>query len=243
MIDVSDGPAKAAATSAEPNNASKKPAASGDSLIPGLPDDLVASIVGVRKTVKPPALAPASSAAGAPNPSAAGKAPSSTPLGTAQPVTTGSTVATPSTSGCLLLPTGRLVGIAMYRQGSDTVVVLDRALTPPPGGDGSWWQAHAPQVTQTAEWTALRVPTHGEGIRIERQVDGLCLIGTPGLPSSEATIAYQSRDASVSFALAHPGRTLTVIDPVTRALLLVGTDGGSSGSLRPRASIGAVFHR
>ncbi len=234
VIDVSDAPARVAAPAVQRAVGAKKSTAAGDALIPGLPDGMVASVVGLRTPVKLPPLMPVPGVK-APDPSSARTASSPANAGAVPTVAaTNLLAAAPPTPGCLLLPTGRAVGIAMYRRGSDTVVIIDRGLAIPSDGNGSWWQAHRPQVTQTAEWTALRVPTpHGEGIRIERQINGLCLTGTRGIPASDTTIAYQSHIASVSFILAHPGRTLTVTDPVTRALLLVGTDGGSAGPLRP----------
>ena len=81
---------------------------------------------------------------------------------------------------------------------------------------------------------ACRPPT-GKGIRIERQVDGLCLSGTspPCLPGDDHHRISGTRAPQSRSPCPHPGRTLTVIDPVTHALLLVGTDVGGAGELRP----------
>ena len=253
VIELSDPPIGHAAVASGPAGAAtNKPAAAADALIPGLPDGMVASIIGVQKQAKPPTSKDGTSkdalskdatskvAASAPaSPKPASAAPVASPAaGIAAPAggVAGeqATAAMAATDDCLMLPASHATGIAMYRRGFATVIVIDRSVAPPSDGNGSWWQAHRPQVTRAAEWTAVRVPTsHGEGIRIERQVDGLCLSGTSALPPGETTIAYRAESAAVSFALPHPGRTLTVIDPVTHALLLVGTDVGGAGELRP----------
>ncbi len=243
VIDVSDPPSvHAAVAPVQPSIHAKKPVASIDTLIPGLPDGMVASIIGLQKPAKAAASkAPASTSAD-PARSTSKAAPDApgTASSIAKAASPSSAVGDPGVAvtiaadGCLLLPASHAAGVAMYRRGSDTVVVVDRGVVPPSEGNGSWWQTHRPQVIQTADWTALRVPTPGgEGIRIERQSDGLCLSGTPVLPPGETTIAYRAQSAAVSFSVPHPGRALTLIDPVTRALLLVGTDTGGAGALRP----------
>lgn len=240
VIDVSDPPPVHAPVVPVPSGISaRKPPAATEALIPGLPDGMVASIIGVQKSAKPPASGVPATTSARPAPKTALAAPAvAVSAGNVLPSRgSGGAPDIPSAAasdGCLLLPATHAAGIAMYRRGSDTVVVVDRALVPPSDGNGTWWQAHRPTVTQSAEWTALRVPTpHGEGIRIERQSDGLCLSVTPVLPVGETTIAYRSQSAAVSFSLPHAGRALTLIDPVTRALLLVGTDTGGAGGVRP----------
>ena len=238
VIDVVDGPAvlvsaQAAAQTASQGGASKE-AVAADPLIPGLPSGMTASIVGTRIASKPPSTSTLPTAtSGVPggnqlSPLLANK-PNETVAASTLPAP-----ATAATDGCLLLPGSGSAGVAAYRRGSDTVIIVDRSTLPPADGTGSWWQAHQPLVTRTAEWTAIRVPTsHVEGIRIDRQAAGLCLSGTPTLPPLGTTLSYRVEQSKVLFSVPHPGRALTVIDPVTHATLLVGTDAGVAGALWP----------
>ena len=215
--------------SSEPTSGSVAGAATPATLIPGLPTDMVASIVGLRGPVSravPQSLSDATpkspTADRVPRPTSQDAFPSA-----------GAAVGEEGTN-CLLLPVGPAAGVAMFRRPSNTIVIVDKHLELLPAGGGDWWQTHLPHITRAAQWTTLSVPTaSGEGIRIERRQDGLCLSGTREVPSSDANIAIQSRPARVLFAVERPGSTLAVTDPVTRSLLLVGTDDGSSGALRP----------
>lgn len=197
-------------------------------LIPGLPTSMTASIVGLRAGADPQHPVPVP--ARVQDVSGPGPAARSTTggerTGAAADVSSGET-------GCLLLPAGRVVGLAMFRRSSQTVVVVDQQLGPLGSAEGDWWELHTPQVIRTARWTAVRVPTSsGDGLRIERREDGLCLIGTQAAAPTAAPVVFHAGNDSVQFSLQHPGNTLTVTDPVTGSLLLVGTDAGNSGAVR-----------
>ena len=193
-------------------------------LIPGLPAALVASIVGLRTAAGAPGALGASNRAPI---SAAERAAQS--LASPTPAGVGS-----DETGCLLLPVGHAVGVAMFRRFSDTVVVVDRPIESLPAGEGNWWQQHKPQMTRTAQSAVLRVPTpSGDGLRIERREDGLCLTGAREVSAIAPSIGFRSESDDVLFQLRQPGNTLTIVDPVTRSPLLIGTDNGSSGAVRP----------
>ena len=198
-------------------------------LIPGLPTSMTASIVGLRAAAGSPR--PLSAPDRAQDVSKPDRAARSTNRGEATgAVATG---VDSGETGCLLLPVGRVVGVAMFRRSSETIVVVDQQLEPLGSAEGDWWKLHKPQVTRTARWTAVRVPTSsGDGLRIERREDGLCLIGTQAALPAAATVVFHAGSDSVQFSLPHPGNALTVTDPVTGSLLLVGTDAGNSGAVR-----------
>ncbi len=238
VIDVADPPASRAPTqaAAQPGAPASAPTATAgtDTLIPGLPSGMMASIIGARITTKSvPGTPPPGVRSGVPVDKPASPSPPNG-SGSLQPLSIPAASAMAPVDGCLLLPVKGSAGIAAYRRGAETIIIVDQSPVFSTEGTGSWWQAHKPQVTRTADWTAIRVPTaRGEGIRIDRQAGGLCLSGTPTLPPPVSTLFYRAEQGALLFSLPHPGRALTVVDPVTHALLLVGTDAGAAGALRP----------
>lgn len=210
-------PAEVAGLGAPPS----VPVSDARALVPGLPDSFAARIVGLHPAAAGSPLV-AAAVPGGPRGTAAGRSDAA------------ASGASSADAGCLLLPFARHAGVAIYRRPPDTIVVVDAAGASGdlPGG-GAWWSAHRPRVTTTGTATLLRIPiAAAEGIRIERREEGLCLAGTPRVAAADA-ISYRASARAVSFAVVRPGRVVTVADPSTGALLLVGTDRAESGGLRP----------
>ena len=219
--------------------------ASATGVLPGLPNSLVAVVEGQA----PPKGAPpaAENARGMSPRREASPAPDRKTgfLGNPGPVQsggeqdTGSPVAIaadvmhsqqPADSG-LFLPFERGVGAAAFRSGRDVVVVFDAArpldlsaIQGDPLGAGS-------SIQLLPEATLLRLPGHrGETVSLRRLPAGW-LVREAG--EAEKPIIPVRDGMRLRLPVEHPGRTVTVPDPVTGGNLLVGTLRDGGGAMRP----------
>ena len=203
----------AKATPAQPSKA--------DSVLPGLPDSLVAVVEGAKG-------APVMRAA---VPDRAGAKPSSgsTAIGSASegaaPVSLAATVIDDvqvSAQG-LLLPFESDVGAAAFARGKDVLLVLDTprpldlsSVQGDPIGAGS-----SVQLLPAA--TIVRFPgRRADQIRLQRVPAGWMVQATSPAPRS-VSIEPSSGVNGLKLPVGHPGRTVVVPDPLTGGNLLVGT--------------------
>ncbi len=192
-----------------------------DTVLPGLPDALVAVVEGVSPDALQklaPSRAPVSV-----QPAVSSVAPSSS--ASASPVSLTATIVeqTASMGRGLFLPFERGVGAAAFERDGDLLLVFDAArpldlstVQDDPLGAGS-------SIQLLPEGTVLRLSRHrADQVRLRRLPTGwLVEPRTSGEPTR--AIIPQMRGSDLSLPIESPGRTIIVPDPRTGCDLLVGT--------------------
>ncbi|MDR3535097.1 MAG: hypothetical protein P4L71_01230 [Acetobacteraceae bacterium] len=144
----------------------------------------------------------------------------------------------------ILLKTEPDVGLAAFRSGAETVVVLDAPVdfqAPAKGLDPAFAQFTS---RRTQDATVIRIPMASGTLRLARNARGwLLMAGSP--PDTAASIIPRlikngPDTASIQFTVSEPSSVVTVLDPQTGDQLLVGTQ-GAVGQAIPNAWQQAKF--
>ena len=219
---VHPGVATAKATPARPSKT--------DSVLPGLPDSLVALVEGSKGV--PPMRASVPDRLGA-KPSSGSTAIGSGSEGAA-PVSLAASVVDDvhASAQGLLLPVESDVGAAAFARGKDVLLVLDTprpldlaAVQGDPIGAGS-----SVQLLPAA--TIVRFPGRRPNqLRLQRVPAGWMVQATSPVPKS-VSIEPSSSVNGLKLPVGHPGRTVVVPDPLTGGNLLVGTVRNGEDAMR-----------
>ncbi len=207
----------------------------GRDLIPGLPDDFGARIENAR--ILPPdrsTLPPASTIEDAKGPGSIGPPannPSTRPqdgdgAGAGVPTQAIAVVPVPSnrSSRSLFLPFSMDAGVAVLRHAQVAIIFFDEARPLDLSGFKADPVLDHATVSMMTNSTELILPVAtGQELHLSRQAAGWRL--TMGRSASDAMpIDVVTSGTELHFRMRSPGKVVTAVDPVTGALLLVGTD-------------------
>ena len=136
--------------------------------------------------------------------------------------------------GPLRIAAGPEVGAVAFRRGDLGIVVFDEEVGPAPGAENTLGPA---TLAHTRRGTIVTVPlAEGQSIGLAREPAAwmIRLGEATGSPAVQTAVAD-----GIAFQFAQPGRVMTILDPVTSQVLLLGTTrqaGGAHAMIATRRS-------
>ena len=187
------------------------------------------------RLVQQEALPPVQTARDTPAEGGAAPAPDAAADRPAAPLPSGSANPTPATDpgaaalpalASLLIPAEPGVGAAAFRRGDVAIVVLDSPVAVDEAKLRRVTGLAGATLRPAAAATVLEVPGPPAALRLVREASGWRLSAAE--PSGAAIVAVPDADSTL-FRQAQPGRVVTIADPATGGVLLVGTSAPASG--------------